>query len=214
MHPAANLPHVLPERALANSIFPLEHLLCPNSKSAVEDKVSSLCCCSEPLLLSEEVVFLFSPRLQVILLNRRQLSTHILQSHRVTSLHQSRMAISNFVFCFYFLLTVTFPHYNSNRTALAALPGPPKDMSAGNTSVGMVQEGPACSSPPGHCCNWELMLQGKEGIWSFLKYWHLSQETQQQHTDFAQYSTVLYYTNRLHWPYWVYMATQTTPVYQ
>jgi len=54
------------------------------------------------------------------------------------------MAVSNFVFSFPLLLTVAVPHNRSNWTALAALSGPPKDMSAGNTPGGMVQGGPGC----------------------------------------------------------------------
>lgn len=59
--PAADLPHVLPGGTLANSVFHLELLLWPSPKAAIEDKVSALCCCSEPLQLSEKVVFLLSP---------------------------------------------------------------------------------------------------------------------------------------------------------
>lgn len=177
--PASNLPYMLPEGALTHSVFPLETLKWSSPIAAGEHKLSALCCCSESWLLSEEVAFLLPLTSQTILLNRRWVSTYILQSYRVTALPQSWTAISNLVFSFPLFLSVTVPRDCSNRTALAALPGPPKSSSVcRERSCEMVQEGPACSFPPGHCCKWEL--EGENGDLVLPQILSPFKETQQQ----------------------------------
>lgn len=87
------------------------------------------------------------------------------------------MAVSNLVFCFPLFVIVTVLHDSSNGTALAALPGPSKNTSAGNTPVEMVQEGSACNSLLGYCCKWELA--GESGGLVLSQIFSSFQETQQ-----------------------------------
>lgn len=58
-------------------------------------------------------------------------------------------------------------------------------MSAGNIPIGMIQKGPACSSPSVHCCDRHNAAGETKRVGSFPRYRHLSQET--QHIDSAQY---------------------------
>lgn len=122
------------------------------------------------------------------------------------------MAISKLVFSFPVFLTVTVPHACSNRTALAALLGPHKNMSAGNTPVTWYKKVQYTAFLLAIAVN--ESWKGRIGVWFFPKYCHLSKRLSSS-LDSAQYGYGPRQcgTNGIRCPYWGYTATQTKPAY-